>query len=283
MNQLTENKLLDIICPIKDYDSKKSFLQNGYVVFNKIALPYLNALHLLCSKYIVEKEQTFQYSLMEHSFEENLYLHQQLNELLSPLLNSVFEQFSTYNASLLIKPGVTGTEMNLHQDWTFTDEKKFTTCTIWIPLQDTNELNGGLFFLPGSHRICDNFRSQDYQTARFSKVLFEKNVKSIEVSMGDVVVFNPACFHGSYSNQNKSPRIAISITLLNENAPFIHVKKKSENLALIYQIDSNCFLKDLSMLNEKYGFESAKFDLVDYVHHIPSSQEFQLILTEYVS
>ena len=64
----TENKPLDIICPIKDFDSKICFLQNGYVVFNKIALPFLNDLHSLSSNYIVDKEQTFQYSLMEHSY-----------------------------------------------------------------------------------------------------------------------------------------------------------------------------------------------------------------------
>ena len=282
MNQSTENKLLDIICPIKDYDSKKTFLQNGFVVFNKIALPFLNALHLLSSKYIVEKEQTFQYSLMEHNFEENLVLHQQLNDVLRPLLNSIFEQFSTYSGSLLIKPGVSGTEMNLHQDWTFTDEKKFTTCTIWIPLQDTNEQNGGLFFLPGSHRIVNNFRSHHYETARISRDLFAKEVKSIMSNKGDLVVFNPACFHGSFPNKTSVSRVAISITLLDENAPFIHVKKESEESARVFHLSADCFFKDLAQLNENYAFESNSYQSIAYTHHVPTVEEIKLKLATHV-
>ncbi len=282
MNQSTENKLLDIICPIKDFDSKKSFLQNGFVVFNKIALPLLNALHLLSSKYIVEKEQTFQYSLMEHSFEENLLLHQQLNELLYPLLNTIFEQFSTYSGSLLIKPGVSGTEMNLHQDWTFTDEKKFTTCTIWIPLQDTNEQNGGLFFLPGSHRIFNNFRSHHYETARISKALLGNLVKSIAIKKGDLVVFNPACFHGSFPNETSYSRVAISITVMDQNAPFLHVKKESEGSARVFYLSTYCFFKDLAQLNENYAFESNSYQSITYTHHVPTVEEIKLKLATHV-
>jgi ectoine hydroxylase-related dioxygenase (phytanoyl-CoA dioxygenase family) len=282
MNQATEDKLLDIICPIKDFDSKKSLLQNGYVVFNKIALPFLNDLHTLSSNYIVDKEQTFQYSLMEHSYEENLHLHQQLNEQLRPLLNSIFEQYSTYSGSLLIKPGVSGTEMNLHQDWTLTDEKKFTPCTVWIPLQNTSEQNGSLFFLPGSHRIFTNFRSHHYETARISKELFSKSVKSINVEKGDIVVFNPACFHGSFPNENSDSRVAISITVLDKNAPFLHVKKETEGSARIFHLSADCFLKDLAQLNEKYAFESNYFESIAYSHHVPTVEEIKLKLATHV-
>jgi hypothetical protein len=282
VNQSNEDKLLDIICPIKDYNSKKSFLQNGYVVFNKIALPFLNDLNSLSSKYTVEKEQTFQYSLMEHSFEENLHLHQQLNELLHPMLDSIFEEYSTYSGSLLIKPGVSGTEMNLHQDWTFTDEKKFTPCTVWIPLQDTNEQNGSLFFLPGSHRIFNNFRSHHYETARISKELFSNSVKSINIEKGDIVVFNPACFHGSFPNETSISRVAISITVLDKNAPFLHVKKESEGSARVFHLSPDCFFKDLAQLNEKYAFESNSFESIAYTHHVPTLEEIKLKLATHV-
>jgi len=282
MNQSTEEKLLDIICPIKDYDSKKSFLQNGFVVFNKITLPFLNALDSLCSNYIVEKEKTFQYSLMEHSYEENLILHQQLNELLRPLLDSIFEQYSTYSGSLLIKPANSGTEMDLHQDWTFTDEKKFTPCTVWIPLQDTSEHNGSLFFLPGSHRIFNNFRSHHYETARISRHIFAKEVKSIMLNEGDFVVFNPACFHGSFPNETSKQRVAISITVLDQNAPFLHIKKESEKNARVFHLSSDCFLKDLAQLNEKYAFESDSFESITYKHHVPKAEEISFKLATHV-
>lgn len=271
-----------MICPIKDFNSKKSFLENGYVVFNKIALPFLNDLQLLSSKYIIEKEQAFQYSLMEHSFEENLYLHQQLNELLFPLLDSIFEHYSTYSSTLLIKPNVTGTEMNLHQDWTFTDEKKFTACTIWIPLQDTNEQNGCLFFLPKSHRIINNFRSHHYETARISRDLFIKEVKSVKSYKGDLVVFNPACFHGSFPNETLKPRVAISITVLDKNAPFLHVKKESDKNACVYRLSAHSFFKDLAQLNERYGFESNIYESIAYTHHVPTSDEIKLKLATHV-
>lgn len=282
MSFIYGKKKTDLICPIKDLSLKKSFVENGFIVLNNLSLPFMDKLYSLSLNYIKQKEQTFQYSLMEHSYEENLILHQKLIELLHPLFNSIFDHYLCYSGSLLIKPSLSGNEMDLHQDWTFTDELKFTPCTVWIPLQNTNKHNGCLFFLPGSHRIFSNFRSHDYETARIPKDLFENKVKNIEVKKGDIVVFNPSCFHGSFANNSEQVRVAISITILDEKAPFLHVKKESENVARIFKINDDCFFKDLAQLNEKYIFESNSFESLEYSHHVPTVQEIILKLATYV-
>jgi len=264
----------EVICPIKDVNLKASFMDLGFLVFQKKTLPFIEQLERVCSKFVVNKEQTFQYSMMEHTFEKNRSLHKELNQILQPLYNQLFENYSTYNGSLLVKPGLYGSEMNLHQDWTFTDEKEFSPCTIWIPLQDTNEQNGCLFFIPKSHHFFDNFRSHHYETARISKAYFLE-VNNLTVEKGDLVIFHPALFHGSFSNETSTPRIAISMTIMDKSAPFIHVKKNSETTANIFRLHSDCFFKDLAELSVNYAFESPDCSIIPYRHHIPSFSEIK--------
>ncbi len=274
MNSTKIGDTNEVICPIKEVHLKASFMDLGFLHIQKKTLPFIEQLERVCAKYVVNKEQTFQYSLMEHSFEDNLRLHEELNTILQPLFNEIFENYSSYSGSLLVKPGLSGTEMNLHQDWTFTDEKAFTPCTVWIPLQDTNEVNGSLFFIPKSHHFFDNFRSHHYETARISKDYFT-DVCSLTVEKGDLVLFNPATFHGSFSNRTSKPRIAVSITIMDKRAPYVHVKKDTETTAKIFRLNPDCFFKDLAELDKHYAFESTDFSIIPYQHKIPTFSEIQ--------
>ena len=59
---------------------------------------------------------------------------------------------------LLVKwPGQDGA-MGTHQDWTFVDERRFRSVTVWCPLVDVEQRNGALELLPGSHRILTHAR-----------------------------------------------------------------------------------------------------------------------------
>lgn len=269
-------------CPIKDLNKRNEFLSEGFILMENIVLPIIDELNALCKPFITHKNQAFQYSLMEHSFEENLAFHHQLTVILTPLLNQLFKSFTAYSASLLIKPYGTGTEMDLHQDWTFTDEKKYSPCTLWIPLQDVDNTNGGLFFLPKSHLFFTNFRSQDLPTARINRLSLNSHCQAINVKKGDLIIFHPAAFHGSFSNSSTDDRAAISITILPNNAPFIHVKKSSEVQATIYNLNATTFLSDLLQLNHCYRFESDDFETIDYLHHVPNLVEIKEKIRNYV-
>ena len=73
-------------------------------------------------------------------------------------LADLLDDHRLFNTSILVKwPGQDGA-MGTHQDWTFVDEDRFRSVTVWCPLVDVEQRNGALELLPGSHRILTHAR-----------------------------------------------------------------------------------------------------------------------------
>lgn len=274
---------MELICPIQNQALKAQFLQQGFVVIPALFQPdKIHQLQNISSNYFSHKDQAFLYSLMENNPENNHLLHQTISELILPELGQIFTQFKMKSTSLLIKPGISGSEMHLHQDWTFTNEENFSPVTVWIALQHTNPNNGCLFVLPQSHRWFKNYRSHHYETARIDKNALGKKVVSIPVQPGDVVLFHPAVFHGSFPNQSNQDRVVVSSTILPNQAPYLHVKRKNATQAQLFHINDATFFSDLAKLNHSYGFESEQTEVLPYIHSIPTTEDLLFHLNSHV-
>jgi ectoine hydroxylase-related dioxygenase (phytanoyl-CoA dioxygenase family) len=256
----------NIYSALKDQNLNKDFCHSGFIKLENMVKEELIDLTIISKKYINRNKTGFQYSLMENDFEKNCQFQNNVLKVLNHFLNEIFIDFKALSVCLLTKSNNTNYEMELHQDWSFTDERKFAPCTVWIPLDDTNEENGSLFILPKSQHYFENFRSQDYPTARFLSSNFEGKLQSVNLKKGDVVLFHPGVFHGSHPNTTNFDRSAISLTILPNCAPFVHVKMENEDFAKIFTIKENVFLSDLSKLNEVYLFESEQMKLIEYKH-----------------
>ncbi len=49
--------------------------------------------------------------------------------------------------------------MPIHQNWTFVDEDKFTSVSVWVPLCDVSRFNGTLEVVPKTHNTLTKYRS----------------------------------------------------------------------------------------------------------------------------
>lgn len=264
----------ELICPITNSEQRSQFLNQGFVVIPGVFQPAkISQLLILSSNYFSHKDEAFLYSLMENSPEKNSLFHQTISALIQPELEQLFTDFKMKSTSLLIKPGISGNEMHLHQDWTFTNEAHFTPVTLWIALQNTDPSNGCLFALPQSHRWFKNYRSHHYETARIEKAFLDSKVVSLPVNAGDVILFHPAVFHGSFPNKTSQDRVVVSSTILPSGAPYLHVKRKSQTQAQLFHIDDSTFFADLAMLNHRYGFESDQTEVIPYIHSIPTAED----------
>lgn len=273
---------IKIECPLENEQSKKFFLKYGYIKFeNVIPLSVLQNLINLADKHLNVENGKFNYSLMQQDTTDNVNIHNELLIILKYLLEEFFKNFKVHTASFLIKPSMFNEEMYLHQDWTFTFEDKFSPLTLWIPLQDVTPENGGLFLLPKSHNVFNNYRSLNYPTARFTKEgMIGEYVEDIYLNKGDFFMFHPAVFHGSYPNLSMSNRLAVTATVLSSEAPYIHVKKHNDDTAQIEYIDEFAFLSDLKQLTDKDAFKGDVSEKFQYKHQVPSKEDLQFRLKE---
>lgn len=254
---------------IREQELNESFAKAGVLVLPGAAQTFVEAIQSLFDEKLGVREGQFNYSLMNLDASENLSLHEDLCSILSPLFEDLFEDYTIYNASYLIKPKGFSEEMKLHQDWTFTDEQQYEPITLWIPLMDVDEHSGALFAMPGSHRLVPNYRSLDYPTARVKREgELATYVAKYPINRGDVLLFNPSAFHGSFGNSSGKHRIVATATILPKAAPFIHVKQLDETTASIKHLSAGVFFSDLQRLGEPGTFEGSNSTMVDYEHKI---------------
>ena len=113
-------------------------------------------------------KQIFQSDFANHqdvfyssSFHEDFSLKKKASDqILAKLSSKIEARFSDYKllgVSFLEKKANQNNPLPVHQDWTVTDEEKFGSFTIWIPLDDTTKNNGALRVIDGSHQIENNY------------------------------------------------------------------------------------------------------------------------------
>ena len=95
----------------------------------------------------------------------------------------------------------------LHQDNFYLQVSPGTCLAAWVPLEDVDEENGGLFIVPGSHKTevqCPHVADLSVSFTT-EEVDVPEGMAPVEVVLkaGDVLFFNGSVIHGSYPNTSK--------------------------------------------------------------------------------
>lgn len=93
-----------------------------------------------------------------------------------------------------------------HQDWR-SMQGSLNSMVVWIPLIDINKSLGALEILPGSHLHGLRTNNVDHGFGMVSLTENEKaNLKSVEVKVGDILIFSSFLIHQSGNNISNEPR-----------------------------------------------------------------------------
>lgn len=233
---------------LRDPVSAEFLKNNGYVLLDLDIRHELNVIEHFIQEKGAISGPGFYYSLMANTYEQNLTIQDFFHNALVTFYQQTFLDYRVISESFLAKPKATQQELFLHQDWCYTDESHFEGYNIWIPLIDVNEKNGCLFFLPGTHLIFKNYRSGTHFTARISTAELTVEVIKVPMKRGQVLLFHPAVFHGSYPNETDTDRVVVTATVMQKHAPFLHYWKKDNDNTRVYEVDDNALLKELEAL-----------------------------------
>lgn len=178
-----------------------------------------------------------------------------IEDLLFPKLEGVISDYQTFAGSFIVKePGKTNA-VPPHQDWTFVDESKYYSASIWTPLVDVNEENGALGVIPGSHTIFSYPRaspSPQYKAGltEHASTLFPY-IEIIEMKAGESLIFNNRLIHASLPNFSNEPRVAVGIGITRKEVQLIHyylTPDVNKETLEVYEIDAD-FFNDYSNLD----------------------------------
>ena len=162
-----------------------------------------------------------------------------LKAILEPALNQYLQNFQSVFANFMIKKAGENSQLQPHQDWSFTDEEKYFSITAWIPLIDVDKKNGALQVLPKSQLLNNHPRAR-FAHAPFGDKLdyiSQNLMKSIPMKAGEVLMINSRTIHASPPNMSNEDRIAVSIVLIPQEAPMKHWVLDKENPDQAYEMN----------------------------------------------
>lgn len=234
----------------KQHQLANDFLQNGYVLLRDfLSDEELSSLRQIIDSYSPPLTNSFFYSLMNYPLSTNQEIRAQIKQTLITAYKKLFLDYKTRNESFLIKPALLEQEMFLHQDWSYTDIRSYHTATLWIPLVETNNKNGALYFLKKSHQKFPAFVSATLPTSRIPRNLFSDNcIDNVFTKLGDAILFNPQIFHGSYANVSQQSRPVVTATIFHSEAPFLLPHKTPTSDKWLFELHDDAFLESLNQL-----------------------------------
>jgi hypothetical protein len=192
--------------------------------------------------------------------EKNVFISNQIYNICREDISTMFNEYVPLISHFVVKQKNFDSYFNLHQDWSVIDESKFEIVHLWIPLQDTNALNGGMFVIPKSHRLLNNYRSGSLgipflqQTPELKKYMVDTDLKK-----GTIFAYHPALFHGSSPNSLGVDRLAVIITLRHVDSELIYFHNNGKGKMEKYHISEETLLSELILLNESNQPQSGKF------------------------
>lgn len=143
------------------------------------------------------------------------------------------------------RPGGRGA-VPVHQDWTFVDERRFTSLSIWCPLTDVTPDNGTLHVLPGSHALANFLRGPDVPVPFHGhEEVIRARGTALSLPAGHAVIYNHRLVHWSPENVTDAPRVAANLLLIPAGARLCHVRgarRAGSGELDVYEVDRSYFL-----------------------------------------
>ena len=227
----------------KDIALQQQFDRDGYV-----KIPFTTAHNITTLSALYKEIQPQSYPGFSSTiYNQNIALKQNIShritDILNPSVTQLFHHFRPLGCSFLCKTPGPESFLPVHQDWTLVDESKYFSATIWIPLVETNEQNGVLKVLPGSHRFTNTLRSPTLP-GNFQPVtsqIYEK-MQSVPVQVGEAVVLNHALLHASPANLSASDRVVATFGLVPEQAALFFYHRVANGQVEKYEVADDFFL-----------------------------------------
>lgn len=166
-----------------------------------------------------------------------------LSDLLDERLRALFDGFEPFMYSFLCKYPGDDSELYLHRDWMYVDERTGArTFAVWIALEDITSHNGQLRVLRGSHRIDSMLRGTNLIAPWLQhEAVIRERLVTVPAPTGQAIIFDNSLAHCSYPNYSDQPRVAIAIAMKPVGEPLVHFRRSGPFTADRYDVDERFF------------------------------------------
>jgi hypothetical protein len=220
-----------------DPDLEAQFQKDGYVIVPFLSEDEVASLkqtffellpmsggNILAGETGVELEEiTYDFTFIDKNPDFKRKVFDIIADRFQPHADRILDQYRPIIANYIRKKE-TGGEVPLHQNWAFVDETKATSVSIWCPLVDSNEENGTLQLVPGSHKRYGRHRGPmvPWELEGIKEDIINDYLVPANIKAGQAVVLDDSIVHYSAINKTQRLRLAIQLIMLPKELPSIH-------------------------------------------------------------
>lgn len=244
----------------KNSAQKEQFINDGYCVIKIQNKSIIDEITEVYQELHIDTQNYALYASNRYgNYEGNVKIHEIIKDIFIEEIDRHFIDYRFLIGHFIEKIANSKIGFQLHQDWNVTDEQKYLSAHVWIPHQDTSKENGGMYVIPKSHKFFSNFRSGSLDIPRIEiNWWLKKIIQPINLKKGEMLVFHPALFHGSFVNATHQPRVATLINIMQKESPIMYYHLSGKHIEE-YHITQRALMADIDMFIQHQIPEDSQF------------------------
>lgn len=231
---------------------EKQFHRDGFITLDLLSEDKVIELFQLISdlnqghiKNSIEENSTYKLSFFNNDLEFKKKVFDTLTAFFQPIVDKHLKNYKPLIINIFDKEPSKG-EVPIHQNWTFVDEDKYTSVSVWIPLVNVSRENGTLEVVKGTHKILSKYRSPSLPWVfdDLNDILKKKYLEPFELKIGQAAIIDDGILHWSSENKTDVVRTAVQLIMIPEEADAIHYHQEvGEEYTKVYKVDPEFFMQ----------------------------------------
>ena len=148
-------------------------------------------------------------------------------EILNCVKQVIGPNLAIWNQSFFAKPGINGKATPWHQDGQYWPIRPLATCSVWLAVDDSNEENGCLKYMPGSHKRqdlkkhkTDNSKNYTLNQEIDASEYDEQKAFQLRLKAGQMALHDVYIVHGSGFNTSPHSRRGMTMRYMPTSSVF---------------------------------------------------------------
>lgn len=185
--------------------------------------------------------QGFHTTLYDGRADYRLAVRQVIEGALRPRLDALLVDHQVLFANFVTKLAG-GEAVPHHLDWTFVDEDRFASVTVWCPLEDTDAHNGTLGVVVRSHDAVDFIRPVNRRDYEMHAAVSDGVEELYPLQAGQALVMDNRMVHFSPPNRSDATRVVAACVVAPRQAPIVHHWVDDEEQLFRLELERDFFL-----------------------------------------
>jgi hypothetical protein len=159
-------------------------------------------------------------------------------------ISRLLNDYVILQCNFYVKPPGRGA-FNLHQNWPATADLNETTVSIWSPLVDVTHENGAIGVVPGTHKIVPHVqgpKTASYFAGLETEMVARGMVETLQLRVGEAVIFDDGLIHGSPPNLTNEARYAVQLICAPADAVPAYYREAGDGVFELVHADAEFWL-----------------------------------------